>query len=488
MTLQLVCDLINHVIKSRNLNLLITNKISDELLISIVKLSIILKIPEDNYYRELGDDPQSILDNSSKILTKCYLGYIEFHRNADNNTIYYERKSKDNAYIQCTCLESSSILDANIICESCELVKSNIINHNNGKLRITHININDIYHKYCHNCCSWRNIKLFNNTKDKWDKLTSLCKLCISRYYIHYIHSHEGSITKTLQNEKDKLSGITKTRNKDNYIKNKTWRLFMAMIDRMSRTDDEIKFIRKYMQLYRSNPSRLKRTKELMDKWLQLNPGYKSNYMKEYRRHRYHTDPIFRVKCILRGTLAKYGKSRGKNYNTNLFGCTDKEYEAHISSLFTDGMSWDNADKWDIDHIIPMAAFDLTNQEEITACTNYINMQPLWHRDNIVKNSYITMELFESRKHTLPISTINRIQNGFNSTQANRIRFVKHNAVAADKWEIDEEYIIEKDIDEKYIEIDESDEYYNQYITESIVRDMGIDDVNKLISCVEHIS
>jgi hypothetical protein len=68
-------------------------------------------------------------------------------------------------------------------------------------------------------------------------------------------------------------------------------------------------------------------------------------------------------------------------------GCSWAYLVKHIESNFTEGMSWDNYGEWHIDHIKPLAKFDLTDQVEQARACHYTNLQPLWAKDNIAKGA-----------------------------------------------------------------------------------------------------
>jgi hypothetical protein len=68
-----------------------------------------------------------------------------------------------------------------------------------------------------------------------------------------------------------------------------------------------------------------------------------------------------------------------------LLGCTVNELAEYLESKFLPGMSWENRKLWHIDHIRPLASFDLTDPAQQRLAFHYANLQPLWARDNIRK-------------------------------------------------------------------------------------------------------
>lgn len=72
------------------------------------------------------------------------------------------------------------------------------------------------------------------------------------------------------------------------------------------------------------------------------------------------------------------------------FGCSSDFMRAHIEKQFTKGMTWDNYGEWHIDHIMPCAQFDLSNQMHADICFNWQNLRPLWATENLSKSDTIT--------------------------------------------------------------------------------------------------
>lgn len=73
----------------------------------------------------------------------------------------------------------------------------------------------------------------------------------------------------------------------------------------------------------------------------------------------------------------------------SLLGCTLHHFKHHIESHFTDGMTWANHgnDGWHIDHVRPVASFDLSDAAQRQECFHFTNTQPMWATENMKKGS-----------------------------------------------------------------------------------------------------
>jgi len=76
-------------------------------------------------------------------------------------------------------------------------------------------------------------------------------------------------------------------------------------------------------------------------------------------------------------------------------GCSIEELIIHLEKLFLPGMTWGNKGKdgWHIDHIIPLARFDLTDKKQFLQACHYTNLQPMWAKDNAKKGTKIGKQI-----------------------------------------------------------------------------------------------
>jgi len=123
----------------------------------------------------------------------------------------------------------------------------------------------------------------------------------------------------------------------------------------------------------KNNPEKVKESRK----------KYKEN--KEYSIYDRLSDNLrSRFRIALRG-----------NYKTGSairdLGCSIEEFKEYLEKKFDSKMSWENYGKygWHIDHIIPLASFDLTDHEQVKKACHYTNLQPLWAKDNLSKGAKI---------------------------------------------------------------------------------------------------
>ena len=139
-------------------------------------------------------------------------------------------------------------------------------------------------------------------------------------------------------------------------------------------------------QEYQRRPEVKERAKKL-SKLYRQRPENKQRKNERARKRR-QTDIEFRLSDNLRKRLSGYITRGRRDLSTlQLLGCSLSEFKNHLEANFTEDMSWDNYGYrgWHIDHIKPIASFDLTIPEQVRECFHYSNLQPLWAIDNLRK-------------------------------------------------------------------------------------------------------
>lgn len=120
---------------------------------------------------------------------------------------------------------------------------------------------------------------------------------------------------------------------------------------------------------------------------------------KEKVRLRRKADVAYRLRCVLRkriNGICFNNKSLRAGSAVRDLGCSIAALKAHLEAQFKPGMTWENhaIDGWHIDHIVPLASFDLTNREQFLKAAHYTNLQPLWAKENLSKGDRL-LDLLE---------------------------------------------------------------------------------------------
>jgi hypothetical protein len=112
-------------------------------------------------------------------------------------------------------------------------------------------------------------------------------------------------------------------------------------------------------------------------------------YACRWAARNYETSLTFRLRSNLRSRLYLAVRNRSKTGSAvRDLGCSIEEFIEYIASLFEPGMSWSNWGEWHLDHIKPLASFDLTDREQFLKACHYTNIRPLWANDNLRRGTY----------------------------------------------------------------------------------------------------
>lgn len=130
---------------------------------------------------------------------------------------------------------------------------------------------------------------------------------------------------------------------------------------------------------------------------------FKNNkqYYYDWQHHKMETDISYRIKkvvaCSISGALRRYQQTK-EDHTIGYLGIPISEYIIHLENQFTPEMSWDNyASYWEIDHIMPIDSYDLTDEKQVYECFNYSNTRPLYWRENVEKSNKILPELIKKK-------------------------------------------------------------------------------------------
>jgi hypothetical protein len=227
--------------------------------------------------------------------------------------------------------------------------------------------------KTCSKCGIEKDVSCFQKNNHNTDRLRGWCRICGRKYVDEHIEEkrkyereHQDkrreyvkiAARKYRQSEKYKLN---LEKNKE---RNKQYQTEYRKTDKFRESQRKSRF---------KNKGKYKKNNELR---------------REQDYERYHNDLNYNIVRKLRTRFYNAVRRNSKRSSIlNLVGCSIEELKIYIESLFKDGMSWDLYFKGEIhiDHIIPIATFDMTDYEEQKKCFHWSNLQPLWGKENNLK-------------------------------------------------------------------------------------------------------
>ena len=276
------------------------------------------------------------------------------------------------------------------ICKSCNKIKYN-------EWRLRKKNNEPPPLKIIHTNCSLCNNELLdeNRLKDR-----TYCKKCRSEKYQKYqvimINNNDSSINDLVCNKcsikltpKNQVKGRKTCKQCNNKRSNESKKLrkeVIAIQNKVYYDKNKDKIKEYYQEHYINNKETYLKNNQ---QW--RNENKETNNIKA--KIRLANDENLRLKRNLRNRLHVCIK---KNKPTMEYvGCDLEFLKEWLSYNFKEGMSFENyGPYWHLDHVLPCSKFNFENEDDITKCFSWYNIQPLEGNLNMSKSNNISEEEF----------------------------------------------------------------------------------------------
>ncbi len=153
--------------------------------------------------------------------------------------------------------------------------------------------------------------------------------------------------------------------------------------------DNKEKFAQKRKEYDQKHPNRQKEYNKV---------NLKNNNLAQQRR--YGKDISYKLRKLTTSRIHSLITGFTKSKKTmEILGCTAEGFKQYIESLFSPEMTWENhGDIWEIDHILPCASFDFTQEGDLEKCFHYSNHQPLFKTTEIAESFGYTDQIGNRNK------------------------------------------------------------------------------------------
>lgn len=270
--------------------------------------------------------------------------------------------------------------------------------------------------KKCNKCNEEKNLLDFDSDRTKKDGKSTICKTCRSANNLEWRKENKEHISRRhkewrvksvehLAEYRSKIteSGVIKDYQKRARERNRIKNSQRAELNSISFLSSQYKKCRKckeeksFVDFWRSldradgvsnickkcDTERRARTKN--------NNRENENKVKSiYHKKKMATNDNYKIRVQMSQRLNKALVAISeKSSIVEDLGCSIADFKLHLSSLFTEGMTWDNYgsgdNKWCLDHTIPLVLFNLSNKSCYLKASHYSNIKPMWSIENSKK-------------------------------------------------------------------------------------------------------
>lgn len=143
----------------------------------------------------------------------------------------------------------------------------------------------------------------------------------------------------------------------------------------------------------RKDPDFIKRNRAYMSEYVKTyakKPGVRERMRENCRRHyqKKKNNINFVLKNRIGPSIRRYlREAKNNRKSVELLGYSYDQLRAHLEAQFVKKMGWHNMSEWNIDHIVPVSAFDFSTDidEKIKICWGLANLRPVWAAENFSK-------------------------------------------------------------------------------------------------------
>ena len=132
--------------------------------------------------------------------------------------------------------------------------------------------------------------------------------------------------------------------------------------------------------------------------YFQQNKNKINESPKQPEKNRKDSELNFKLACNLRFRTYKAFKSqnvRKTNKTFDLLGCSHSFFQNWINHQLYGNMTIEKyGSVWQIDHCLPIASFNLLDENAMKKCFNWINLRPMYSNENNSKNDKIDHYLY----------------------------------------------------------------------------------------------
>lgn len=235
--------------------------------------------------------------------------------------------------------------------------------------------------KRCSKCKNWGPLEEYHRDKSKEDGLRTICKVCREVKDLKYRRKHKEQIAERMKKYYKSNTSIIQKKSKERYEKNKE---SINKIQR-KRYREDIEYAKERRKYQKEHTKHLKKKQPEKYRAVQIRKN-------EWTKRKARKNPCYRMsRCIssaVRNSLKK-AKLKKNNKSFTYISCSPSFLLERLEKMRIErGLT-----EYHIDHMKPLASFDLSDPEQLRRVWHWSNLQSLCPIQNLEKKDKILYDM-----------------------------------------------------------------------------------------------